>query len=374
MNNTEEAQGSYIRIGDKVRIRPRGKRGIYTAEFWHNGQHHKRSLKTANGRVARQRAVNLEAELASGEYATPVKPLTVASAVSEYMMVIKGKGRKPKTVVKYQGWLDRFVTFCEISGAVNLQALTPQLFERFEAECRKSLTAKTISNGLIIIKQLVKWASADSRRYLAKNPFTECRVEKVRSAPAFTPSTAQVQALLDVAEGERKLQFAVLAMTGLRAGELSMLRVRDVDIERGWIHVTGHSDWNPKTASSTRKVPIHPKLAEMLAAAGHRSGPYFFCASPSPKYPEGGHHINIKHLNEDLQKLAKQIGAPVGRKNQGFVVHSLRHYFETQCVDAGTPQFMVDAWMGHTSVTTMGRTYYGLNDAKSQGFMKLFQF
>ena len=54
-----------------MRIRHRGKRGIYTAEFGHNGQHQKRSLRTADQRVARRRAVELEAELASGEYAAP---------------------------------------------------------------------------------------------------------------------------------------------------------------------------------------------------------------------------------------------------------------------------------------------------------------
>lgn len=50
------------------------------------------------------------------------------------------------------------------------------------------------------------WASADSRRHLATNPFTECRVEMVRSAQAFRPSASQVQALLGLAEGERSLQ------------------------------------------------------------------------------------------------------------------------------------------------------------------------
>src|SRR4051812_42436012 len=116
----------------------------------------------------------------------------------------------------------------------------------------------------------------------------------------------------------------------------------------------------PKTHEA-RKIPIHPRLAKILAAgkswsssaaakagaAAASSRPYFFCASPSPKFPSGGHHINTKHMNDDLQKLAKSLGIRVGRKNDGLVVHSLRHFFETQAVDAGVPQFVVDAWMGH---------------------------
>ena len=72
--------------------------------------------------------------------------------------------------------------------------------------------------------------------------------------------------------------------------------------------------------------------------------------------------------------MAERLGIPTGRKNNGLTLHSLRHYFETQCVDAGVPQFVVDAWMGHAGHALMGRAYYGLNGAKSQAFMRQVKF
>jgi integrase len=52
----------------------------------------------------------------------------------------------------------------------------------------------------------------------------------------------------------------------------------------------------------------------------------------------------------------------------------LQSLLETQCVDSGIPQFVIDAWMGHTGKRSMGRTYYGLTDAKSQEYMGQVKF
>ena len=102
MSNLATKTDPRVRIGDRVTICPRGKRGIYTADFWLNEVHQRRSLKTANFTVARQRAIKIEAELATGEYAAPPKSVTIADAVEEYMASKKGEGRKPKTLVKYR--------------------------------------------------------------------------------------------------------------------------------------------------------------------------------------------------------------------------------------------------------------------------------
>lgn len=43
-------------------------------------------------------------------------------------------------------------------------------------------------------------------------------------------------------------------------------------------------------------------------------------------------------------------------------------------VNVRTPQFVVDAWMGHAGHAQMGRHYYGLTDEKSKQFMTRVQF
>ena len=142
--------------------------------------------------------------------------------------------------------------------------------------------------------------------------------------------------------------------------------------------MVGRPGWVPKTRQA-RKVPIHPHLMPYLKAyaatrAAEASRPYFFCAPASREYPQGDRHVNLRDLNERFQTLAESLGMRVGRRDDGLVVHSLRHFFETRCVDSLVPQFVVDAWMGHAGHASMGRVYYGRRDAKSKRDMKRVRF
>jgi integrase len=70
----------------------------------------------------------------------------------------------------------------------------------------------------------------------------------------------------------------------------------------------------------------------------------------------------------------KKLGIPSGRKNGGFHLHSLRHSFETICVNAGIPQRVVDAWIGRHSDRSMAGIYYKLTDEDSQKFLRKVLF
>jgi integrase len=127
-------------------------------------------------------------------------------------------------------------------------------------------------------------------------------------------------------------------------------------------------------------VPVHPLLRERLTAyaAGLPKSaaprPYFFCAPPSPKFPLGDRPIDLRALNARFQELAGSLGVRVGRKDDGLVVHSLRHFFETCCVNSRVPQLVVDAWMGHAGDGSMARVYYGRSDGASRKFMRGVRF
>lgn len=116
-------------------------------------------------------------------------------------------------------------------------------------------------------------------------------------------------------------------------------------------------------------MPIHPRLRPLLEAMATPKRSWFFESPPSPKYPQGGHYINVKHLNDEFVPLLKKLGLRAGRQD-GFTIHSLRHSFETICVNAGIPQRVIDTWMGHWSDRSMASVYYRLRDEDSQRFMK----
>jgi hypothetical protein len=91
--------------------------------------------------------------------------------------------------------------------------------------------------------------------------------------------------------------------------------------------------------------------------------------------PDGDHHVNTKHVNEDFEKVLKKLNISVGKKNRGFTLHSLRSSFKTICINASIPREVVDIWQGHASRRpTAADGYYKLSDEKSQEFMAKVPF
>ena len=198
----------------------------------------------------------------------------------------------------------------------------------------------------------------------------EVKNKKQELQTKFCPTLDQVNAILAAAPEPFQAQWATLALSGLRAGELQRLRLEDVDLEGNWIKVISRVGAKTKTGKS-RHVPIHPRLRAILAEIPRTPREYFFTYSGDPADPRP---IKLKRLNDRLKSLLPQLGIPRGRK-QGMVVHSFRHFFETAAVNAGVPQPVVDRWMGHAlDRTVMANVYYGFDGQISQEKITLISF
>ena len=225
----------------------------------------------------------------------------------------------------------------------------------------------------ITIKSFVRWCV--TREYLQKNPLAAIKLVKPAPRATFTPTVEEVAAILRATPRDMRAVFAALAMTGLRVGELRMLRPDDVRTDDGFIYVVSRDDWTSKTRQS-RRVPIHSALHEILqplAECGDPKRPYFF--SPISSRPSAlKRPIYVRQLTIDFQRIAKSLKLPIGRADEGLVLHSFRHFFETECVNAGVPQLMIDRWMGHTGGKSMASVYYAIRDKESQAFISRLPF
>ena len=73
----------------------------------------------------------------------------------------------------------------------------------------------------------------------------------------------QINQVLSTAAAVRLVPFAILAFTGMRAGDCQRLRPEDIDLLGNWIHVV-HRDGGERKDSKTLKVPIHRRLRKIL--------------------------------------------------------------------------------------------------------------
>jgi integrase len=170
--------------------------------------------------------------------------------------------------------------------------------------------------------------------------------------------------------------LGVGAMTGMRLGELLALFWSEVDWLEGQIHVT-HSlthanqkncegkfeniSWvrstalarvPPKTKNSRRDIDMPAELAAKLrvlrAELPNPASPYVFQAA------DGG-PISPESIREVFH--AAQEAAGVARFNP----HSLRHFYNSNLLDAGASSVQVREQMGHASITETNRYTHGVS-------------
>jgi len=200
-----------------------------------------------------------------------------------------------------------------------------------------------------------------------------CSLKKPPRKRRFVPSLTDVWQILLAASSQQKILFAMLAMTGMRSGELRNLRTEDIDWKGNWIAIVSRPGLETKTRAS-RKVPLHPVLRSLVEKQSMPKTGYAFCAPPSRRYPQGDHQLNTGLLNTELRSITRALGFSTGRKDCGMTLHTFRRFFETHTVNSGIPQKCIDAWLGHTSDRSMGTVYYSLTDPQSQSFMTQIDF
>ena len=142
-----------------------------------------------------------------------------------------------------------------------------------------------------------------------------------------------------------------MAMTGARISELAQLTWADIDLEERLMHLGDDSQGGPDPGKTTkgkrgRVVPLHPSLVPMLrqdAAQPH---------APVFKGPRGGllkPDTVLKIMKRDVLPTAAEALYPDEAEAPvlGMKVHSLRHYFCTQCYRCGLAEQEIRELLGH---------------------------
>ncbi len=127
----------------------------------------------------------------------------------------------------------------------------------------------------------------------------------------------------------------LLALTGCRLGEIRNLKWKDVDLERGAIHLA-----DAKTGSRTVATGA-PVMA--LLAGLERVGEYV-CYGTDPAEP-----LTKDQMQNAWRRLRAKAGMPDGR------LHDFRHTMGTYAAQAGLNAFMVRDLLGHKTMAMTGR-------------------
>ena len=214
----------------------------------------------------------------------------------------------------------------------------------------KNLKPKTINNVLAAGTVALRWAYENE--LISANPAGGLVKFSGKAAKRGILTEQEVERLFTVPwANERARLGSILAMsTGLRAGEVLAVQVRDIDADRlhvrhSWSNLDGLK--SPKTGEE-RVVPLIEPVREALLGLAkknpHGVGPatFVYWSTDRDNRPMDFHFLldglkdALLHLtltDEDLKDQAKVQKAMEYWRARAVVFHSWRHYFAARMAD-----------------------------------------
>ena len=167
--------------------------------------------------------------------------------------------------------------------------------------------------------------------------------------------------------------------TGLRLGEVTGLRIKDIDLKTGVLRVrknrqrvydpaTGRSPLAalpPKTRAGLRDIPLHSALVRALSRyLSGRSG----SARDMPLFTNRtGQPVDPRSLQYRFGRIKKELNL-----NPALTFHSLRHSFATRALENGMDMNTLSELLGHTSVAfTLTRYGHSVTSHKRRQMEKM---
>ena len=341
-------------------------------------------------------------------------------------------GHSFRTVNRYRAALERFRDFAEGCGLASIDQITESTVEDFVKWLRRQTRTR---NGAAVGKKkpysvagikfilstcrtAMNWAR--KRGHLSPygdNPFSSFRLEKVRDRK--TPqsrqmlSREQAAAFFEACDEWQRPIFLVLALYGLRVGELTHLLIEDVDFREGVVYIRSKPEmlWHVKT-SSERVLPVCPEVGPLLEelvgdrkagfvflnrrVAGGREEPGETFADPEAlrtylralvEEVETEGSAGRKEVRRHMTAFLRSIGQiPEKRVRQEFIritekigcpwltkAHSLRHFFASQAQELGMNPLIVQSIVGHTSLDMTARYTHLSTDTKRRALQEVLR-
>jgi integrase len=238
------------------------------------------------------------------------------------------------------------------------------LLQRCVAERCRAVSAKTVWNEIVVIKEMFKHATRWG--YLTINPAEYLQRPKRVKPDIEILSPDELSLFFDHATTHYRLAFELTVYSGLRAGELWGLRWQDIAWETNKILVRqtyskGRFD-TPKSRASIRDIDLPAWLVLELKKwkTAYPANDHDL-AFPSPEGRPTNHDNVVKrHFNKALKEA--------GLRCVSF--HSLRHTNASMRIRAGQNIKYLSSQLGHAGIQitldTYGHLFNDANFSRSQ--------
>lgn len=291
-------------------------------------------------------------------------------------------GLKPSSVRKYRGHMKRFVSYCKENRVLCWSKVDRELLEDYAKSIDSTLAPLTIHDDLTMEISVSNW--------LIKNkqiPF-DCKIDwklqKPPGAEQYCYERDEVRRMLELALAKTRHPWIhqlifLLSHTGVRISEAINLKWSDVDLKKEVIHIRDETFKKQIEGQQRRLVkdkesriiPIHDALLKCIGECKRNSN-YFIPGKDGRK--RNYNHTREAFVKQIIEPLAKEFPTPEGElgfKDGRF--HSFRHFFVSECFDAGVPECDIKNWVGHSESKIIA-LYRHIRSQTAKANMRLGKF
>lgn len=255
------------------------------------------------------------------------------------------KGLAANSLESYGRDLDRFACFWG-GGDAPVPTSQEEIGVYLDSLYGSGCSARTVARHLTSLRNLYRHLQREKR--MTDNPVELLRTPKAMQAIPKFLNGEQIEQLLaappvDGPTGIRdRAMLQLLYACGLRVSELTAVELRNVNLELGYLRVSGKGNKErliPMGQSAVAAITSYLVAGRPALLKGRESRFLFVTARGGPMTRQG------------FWKLLAQYGKSVGIFHH-LTPHVLRHSFATHLLEGGADLRSVQAMLGHADIGT----------------------
>jgi integrase len=342
-NHLESSSKAFHYAGENLQRRSTS--GVYYALLKRGRKQFRRSLKTTDRALAKQRLNALRQDVA--HLSTQESSAINFDALAERWLGTVAHTMKESTVLRRQM---SFKALSPFFRGMTVRNITAHHCEAWVTTRGDKIAPATFAHELGVMRAVFKFAV--SQGLILHDPAKHIKRKRILQPKIEVPSREEFQnliAAIRLSDGRCSSQakakdgadlVELLAYSGCRLDEARNLKWADVDFGREVFTITGGEKRTKNYESRT--VPISTALRDLLSRLQSET-----------KSAPGDLIVKIQSAKKCLETACRKLNLPK------FTHHDFRHLFATSCIESGVDIPTVSRWLGHKDGGALAMKTYG---------------
>lgn len=294
--------------------------------------------------------------------------MTIKELIPVYLVWLKTIGRSAFTIRATKYGLRLFVRFMENENVLHIEELSHEVMSAYQEELAfrissrgKLLAIRAQEKLLSLAKGFTRYAH--DQDYLIADPGAKIKLPKQpKTLPKVILTLPEIKKLLDGIDcrtngGYRnRIVIEILYDTAIRRLEVCNIKVSDIDLDAGYIHIRGGK------GNKDRVVPVSKRVCELI-------GNYMMAVRPAYVQGKDDGYLILNRYGQKMDPMAvwQIVRRCVHQANIKRTVspHTFRHTCATHMLKNGAPVRHIQEMLGHESLeSTQIYTRVTINDLK----------